>query len=159
MKRPALRRRTLLFNRDYKDLLSCFIAAEVRFLLVGGYALAFHGHVRATKDIDVWVEPTPDNGQRVWTALANFGAPLDRLSPADFADSRTVVQIGVSLRRIDIVCGATGLRFEEAWSRRQTFVLEQLEVPVLGLDDLITNKRHAARLQDLADVEALEKLR
>ncbi len=149
----------LPFNRDFKDLLSSFTGADVRFMVVGAYALAYHGHVRATKDLDVWVECSPANAARVYAALADFGAALDAVRPQDFEDPRTVFQIGVTARRIDVVCSVTGVEFGPAWKRRETLQIEELSVPVIGLEDIIQNKRSTGRLQDAADVEALERLR
>jgi hypothetical protein len=149
----------LPFNRDFKDLLSSFIGADVRFMVVGAYALAYHGHVRATKALDVWVECSPANAPRVWAALADFGAALEAVTPQDFEDPRTVLQIGVTAWRIDVVCSVTGVEFGPAWERRETLQLDELLVPVIGLADIIWNKRSTGRLQDAADVEALERLR
>jgi hypothetical protein len=149
----------LPFNPDFKDLLSSFGGADVRFMVVGAYALAFHGHVRATEDLDVWVECSPANAARVYSALADFGAALDAVTPQDFEDPRTEFQIGVSARRIDVVCSVTGVEFGPAWEHRETLQLDELLVPVIGLEDIIQNKRSTGRLQDAADVEALERLR
>lgn len=148
----------LPFNRDFQDLLSGFLAAEVRFLLVGSYALAFHGHVRATKDIDVWIETSPANAAGAFGALTAFGAALSELTPEDLQDPKTVFQIDVAPRRIDIVCSVGGLEFKDAWSTRATLRLGKLAVPVVGFDELVRNKRATGRLQDLADIEALLRL-
>jgi hypothetical protein len=102
------------FNRGFKDLLSSLLAAEVRFLLVGSYALAFHGHPRATKNMDAWLEPNRENAVRVMHALAAFGAPIHIVTPDNFADPRTVFQIGVPLRRIDLLCSIEPVAFDEA---------------------------------------------
>jgi len=149
----------LPFNSDFKDLLSSFVGADVRFMVVGAYALAYHGHVRATKDLDVWVECSPANAARVHAALADFGAALEAVTPHDFEDPRTVLQIGVTSRRIDVVCSVSGVDFAGAWERRDTLHLDELDVPVIGLEDILRNKRSTGRLQDAADVEALERLR
>ena len=128
-------------------------------MVVGAYALAYHGHVRATKDLDVWVERSPANAARVYAALADFGAALNAVTPQDFEDPRTVQQIGVTARRIDVVCSVTGVELGPAWERRETLQLDELAVPVIGLGDIIQSKRSTGRLQDAADVEALERLR
>lgn len=146
------------FNRDFRDLLSSFVGAEVRFLVVGAYALAYHGHVRATKDLDVWVDAGPANAGRVLVALEAFGAPVSDLSAKDLSNPDTVFQIGVEPRRIDIVCGVDGLKFDAAWEHRESLEIDGLSIPVLGRRDLLVNKKAVGRLQDLADVEALEKL-
>ena len=147
------------FNPDFRDLLSSFIDCKVRFLMVGGYAVAFHGHPRATKDLDVWIDPSPENAPQVLRALAAFGAPLDDLTLSDLTTSSTVFQMGVPPRRIDVICGISWGDFASAWNRREVLDLDGLQIPVIALDDLIANKRASGRLQDLADIEALLDLR
>lgn len=147
------------FNPDFRDLLSSFIEGKVRFLIVGGYAVAFHGHPRATKDLDVWIEASPENSPLALCALAAFGAPVDDLTITDLTTPSTVFQMGVPPRRINVVCGVSGRDFASAWDRREVLDLDGLQVPVISLDDLIANKRASGRLQDLADVEALLDLR
>lgn len=146
-------------NQDFRELLSEFSAANVEFLVIGAHALAAHGHVRATKDLDVWVRPSPENAIRVIEALRKFGAPLGEVSVEDFSRPGITFQIGVPPVRIDIITEATGISFESAWPRREVRVLTGLSVPVLSVEDLVANKRATGRLQDLADVEALEALR
>ena len=146
------------FNQDFRDLLSCLLAADVRFLLVGGYALAFHGHPRGTKDMDVFVEPTPENANRVMHALQAFGAPTQHVTVNDFADPHTVFQIGVPPRRIDLVCSIDGVTFDQAWPSRQVMELDDMEVPVIGLQAMLTNKESTGRLNDQADAEIIRGL-
>lgn len=143
-------------NRDYRDLLSEFSAAGVEFLVVGAHALAAYGHVRATKDLDVWLRPDPRNADRAWTALAAFGAPLEDLTREDLATPGTIFQIGVPPLRIDILTAIDGVEFEEAWGERALVELIGVAVPVLSRRHLIANKRASGRLQDLADVERLQ---
>jgi hypothetical protein len=146
------------FNPDFKDLLSSLLAADVRFLLVGSYALAFHGHPRATKDIDVWVEPTHENAARVLRALEAFGAPIQNVTADDFADPQTVFQIGVPPRRVDLLCSIEPVAFDQAWAARETLHLDDLDVPVIGLRGLLANKEASDRLQDRADAEVIRGL-
>ena len=147
------------FNPDFKDLLSSLLAADARFLVVGAFAVSFHGHPRATRDMDVWVEPTRQNADQVWRALGEFGAPLAGVTPEYFTDPRNILQLGVTDHRIDVLCGIEGVEFGPAWQARETLHLDELDVPVIGLDDLIRNKQSTGRLQDAADGEALTKLR
>lgn len=142
---------------DFRDLLAALVAANVRFLVVGAHALGVHGVPRATVDLDIWVETSPDNAQRIWAALAAFGAPLDELSVSitDFTREDLVVQFGVPPYRIDILTGLSGVTFDEAWAQRIESPLEGVRVPFIGRDDLIRNKRAAGRLKDLSDVESL----
>lgn len=145
-------------NDDFRDMLVELHDAGARFVVVGGYAVAFHGHPRATKDLDVLVLAEPDNAKRVYAALAAFGAPLDsfEVRSEDFATYDGVLQLGVPPRRIDILNRADGISFAEAVADGQTFEVEGRAIPVIGLGALLKNKRAAGREQDMADVKALE---
>ncbi|MDY0148523.1 MAG: nucleotidyltransferase [Kiritimatiellia bacterium] len=147
-----------MLNEDYKEMLQCLADEGVKFLLVGAYALAAHGYPRATMDIDLWVMPSPDNAQAVLCALRKFGAPLHGLSSADLQRDDTVFQIGVAPRRIDIITGASGLRFEETFQASSLIEIEGLQIRIPSIGDLIRNKRATGRTKDLADAEALESL-
>ena len=143
-------------NRDLIDLLAEFNAQGVEFLVVGAHALAVHGHVRATKDLDVWVRADAANAPRVFAALAAFGAPLQDLTVADLAEPGLVFQIGVPPLRVDVITAIDGVAFPEAWTDRVMLSLDGTSVPVISRHHLIENKRASGRLQDLADVERLE---
>jgi hypothetical protein len=143
-------------NQDFVDLLRAFIAADVRFLVVGAYALAIHGKPRATGDLDLWIQPTQENAARVMSALAAFGAPMEQINESDFASSGVTYQIGVAPGRIDILTDLTGLRFDDAWPARLERPFGDLTVPVIGLAEFIRNKRATGRAKDLGDIEGLE---
>jgi hypothetical protein len=142
---------------DFRDALTALIAQRVRFLVVGAHALAAHGVPRATVDLDVWVDPVPDNAHRVWRALSEFGAPLASLgiAEADFHRPEIVVQLGLPPYRIDVLTSVSGLTFDLAWADRIEAVVEDVRSPVLGLDSFVRNKRASGRKKDLADLEAL----
>jgi hypothetical protein len=140
-------------NPDFIDLLRAFIAADVRFLVVGAYALALHGRPRATGDLDVWVEATPENARRVMKALRAFGAPMQDITEADFATPGITYQMGVAPGRIDILTDLTALSFAEAWPDRIRGPFGQIEVDFIGREAFIRNKRATGRTKDLADVE------
>lgn len=143
-------------NPDFRDLLSAFNAHSVEYLVVGAYALAAHGRVRATGDLDIWVRAAPDNAARVMNALTKFGAPLHDLTLTDLSHPGIIFQIGVAPLRVDILTGIDGVTFDDAWPARvQTKVFGQ-PVAVLSVEHLILNKRAAGRAQDLADLEWLE---
>ncbi len=142
-------------NPDFVDLLRAFIGADVRFLVVGAYALAHHGRPRATGDLDVWVEPTTANAPRVVSALATFGAPMADITESDFARPGAVFQIGVPPGRIDVLTELTGLAFDEAWPGRDAGRFGDLTVDFIGRDAFIRNKRATGRAKDLGDIEGL----
>lgn len=143
-------------NQDFVDLLCAFVEHDVRFLIVGAYALALHGRPRATGDLDVWVDATPENAARVVQALGSFGAPMDQVSEADFSSPGVVFQMGVAPARIDILTALTGLTFEEAWPGRVRESLGSVEVNFIGRDAFIRNKRATGRMKDLGDIEGME---
>src|SRR4030095_14715918 len=136
-------------NPDFVDLLRAFIAADVRFLIVGAYALAHHGRPRATGDLDVWIDATPANAPRVMRALAAFGAPLHEVGEEDFARPGIVFQIGVPPGRIDILTELTGVSFDDAWVSRESGRFGELTVDFIGREAFIRNKRATGRAKDL----------
>ena len=144
-------------NQDFVDLLQAFVDHDVRFLIVGAYALALHGRPRATGDLDVWVDATPENAGRVMRALAAFGAPIDAISETDLSRPGVVFQLGVVPGRIDILTALTGLTFEEAWPGRVRHGFGPVPVDFIGRDSFIRNKRATGRAKDLGDIEGLDE--
>lgn len=144
-----------MLNQDFKDLLSTFNEHAVDYLVVGAHALAAHGHVRATKDLDVWVRPHADNAKRVMLALNKFGAPTHDVEEADFAVPGITFQIGVEPVRIDVITEIDGVEFDAAWSNRVQAEYGGVPAFILSKDDLIANKLASGRPQDVADVAAL----
>jgi hypothetical protein len=142
-------------NHDFRDLFAALNAAEVRYLLVGGYAVAYHGRPRYTKDLDVWVEASADNAPRVLAALREFGAPLSGLSAEELARPGLIFQMGLPPNRIDLLTSIDGVDFAEAWAGRDETIYGDQRVPVIGKQHLIRNKRASGRPQDLLDVESL----
>ena len=141
---------------DFKELLLAFNEHDVEYLIVGAHALAAHGHIRATKDLDLWVRPEESNAQKVLRALSDFGAPLSDLTADDLSRGETVFQIGRAPLRIDVITAIDGVRFEEAWPDRLETSFGGVPAFVISRHHLITNKKTTARLQDLADVQQLE---
>ena len=142
-------------NPDFVDLLRAFIAADVRFLIVGAYALALHGRPRATGDLDVWIDATPENAARVIRALTDFGAPMADVSEADFSRPGVTYQIGVAPGRIDILTELTGLTFDDAWPGRMRHPFGDVDVDFIGREAFIRNKRATGRAKDLGDIEGM----
>ena len=146
-------------NPDFKKLLLAFNAHNVEYLIVGAHALAAHGHVRATKDMDVWVRPEQSNAQKVLRALSEFGAPLSDLTADDLSRKETIFQIGLPPLRIVVITDIDGVEFAEAWPDRLETSFGGVPAFVISRHHLITNKKTAARLQDLADVEQLSSIK
>lgn len=146
-------------NRDFRDLLADFSAHDVRFLIVGGYAVTFHARPRFTKDLDIWIEPSPDNAAKVHAALLRFGAPLAAhgVQVADLATPGIVYQLGVPPNRIDILTAVEGLEFAGCFARRCPARFADVPVAYLARQDLIANKRKVGRPQDLLDADDLER--
>ena len=141
---------------EFIELLRAFSAADVRFLVVGAYALGLHGRPRATGDLDVWVDPTPENAPRVMQALADFGAPLHDLTAEDLSREGITYQIGIAPLRVDVLTTLTGIKFSEAWPERVRQDVGGLEADFIGRAHFITNKRATGRHKDLGDIEGLE---
>ena len=146
-----------MLNSDYKDMLQVLLDNRVKFLLVGAYAMGVHGYPRATGDIDIWVEPSAENSERVYRSMAAFGAPLHEIDEATFATPGIVFQIGVAPRRIDIITAISGVEFDDAYQQRQIVEIEDLSIPILSLGDLIRNKRATGRDKDRLDADQLDK--
>jgi hypothetical protein len=142
-------------NRDYQELLQSFVSHNVRFLIVGGYALAAHGHPRYTKDLDIWVWTDPSNAERIVKSLKGFGFDGLGLTALDFQEPDVVVQLGREPLRVDILTFATGLDFVTAYENRIMVSIGNLEVPFVSIGDLRTNKLATGRLRDIADAADL----
>lgn len=146
-------------NQDFLDLLEYLRKEEARFLVVGAHALAIHGVPRSTGDLHIWVRPDPTNAERVWRALAAFGAPLRALGLeiGDLAEKGTVFQLGVPPRRVDILTSISGVDFDAAWQGRVLQESEGRQLPFIGREDFLRNKRASGRAKDLADIALLEE--
>jgi hypothetical protein len=144
-----------MLNPDYREMLSILFEEKVDFILVGAYAMAIHGFPRATGDIDIFVSPDAKNAQRLFKALAKFGAPLRGIQAADFSKENVIFQIGVAPRRIDIITTIDAVSFESAWKDKILVQIDGLKIPVLSLDKIITNKESTGRKKDALDAETL----
>ena len=142
-------------DKDFNEFVELFVAKGVRFLVVGGYALAAHGYPRATDDFDAWVWANSENAEKIVECLAEFGFGSLNLSTDDFTTLDRVVQLGYPPYRIDIITSISGVEFENAWANRLVVDVDGMQVPFIGRDDLLTNKRATGRPKDLLDVERL----
>ena len=143
------------FTDDFKDLIRIFNELEVRYLLIGGYAVVAHGHIRNTKDLDLWVDYQGDNAQKVARALEQFGVSVDA---NEFAHPKKVLFLGVEPNRVDILTTVKGIEFEAAFSQKTSVKIDDLDILLIDKQSLILVKRATGRPQDLLDANALEHL-
>ena len=144
-----------MLNQDFKEFLQSLNNNGVRYLVIGGYAVAFHGYPRYTKDIDIWIELSSDNAERLVRALDDFGFGSLNLTSQKFLQPHKVFQLGHPPRRIDILTSPAGVVFDDCYVRRIESTIDGVLVPFLSLDDLKAAKQAAGRHQDLADLENL----
>jgi len=145
-------------QKDIREFIALLLSERVEFLLVGGYAVAYHGVPRFTEDIDFFVLISPENAQRLERVLVQFGFEGLGLAAKDFLESDQVIQLGRAPHRIDLLTGLSGLSWEEAWGSRQVIDLDGLKLSMIGKDALIKNKLATGRLQDQADVERMKRV-
>lgn len=145
---------------DFLELLSAFNAHNVKYLIVGGYAVSFHAQPRVTKDIDILILPEAENAKAVYEALASFGAPLEGISIADFSDRKKFFRIGREPMAVDVLPEIEGVEFDRAWARRVEAVIDDrrgIKAFFISKDDLVASKLASGRPQDMADVAAIRE--
>jgi predicted nucleotidyltransferase len=147
----------MFVNSDFSDLLRIFNARNVKYLVIGGYAVVQYTEPRFTKDLDVLISTDTANAEAVYEALHEFGAPLTDLTPKDFSEEGFFFQMGVPPVRVDVLMGIPGISFDECWSRRMEVDFEGLKVVFISKADLIASKRAAGRPQDLLDADMLSQ--
>ncbi len=146
----------LNLNQDFKEFIQSLNDNHVRYLVIGGYAVAFHGHPRYTKDIDIWLDSTPENAKRVVNALKQFGFGSLGLQQEDFLVSEQVIQLGYPPKRIDLLTSLEQMDFQECYQSRREVTLNGVLVNFIDLPHLRKSKQVAGRYQDLADLENLQ---
>lgn len=147
----------MLTSPDFKELLRLLAKYEVRYLIVGGYAVMRYTEPRFTKDLDLLVAVDERNARAIYAALAEFGAPLENLTPRDFAEEGYFYQMGSPPLRVDVLMSIPGVDFAKAWRSRESVTLAGEEMHFISKDDLIKAKRASGRPQDLLDLEGLER--
>ncbi len=147
----------MLTSPDFKELLRLLAAHEVRYMVVGGYAVMRYTEPRFTKDLDLLVAADPINGRAVFAALKAFGAPMVNLTEVDFAKSGFFYQMGRPPLRVDVLMDVPGVDFEGAWLRKETEMVAGVPMNFIGKADLIRSKEAAGRTQDRLDLENLRK--
>lgn len=149
----------MTLEKDFEDFVALLNKHHVEYMVVGGYALAFHGKPRHTGDLDIWIKISDDNAKRLVSVITDFGIGSLGISKEDFLKPGIITQIGYPPLRIDILNEIDGVNFVDAYSSKLTIDVDGLMVTYIGLDDLIKNKTNSGRTQDLADVTALKKLK
>jgi len=140
---------------DFKEFLNLLRAHGVRYLLIGGYAVGYHGYPRATNDLDIWIAIHPDNAGRMATALREFGFDLPEVSSDIFLQDKHIIRMGVSPMRIEITTTISGVTFDECYAERVVDTVDGVEVNLISLHHLKVNKKASGRFKDLNDLEHL----
>ena len=140
---------------DFKDFLRLLNSHGVEYLIVGGYAVGYHGYPRATADMDIWIAVGEPNAEKAAMVLREFGMPKEAVSKEMFLDRDKIIRMGVPPVRIEVITGASGVDFEECYTRREIIEIEGIPVNFISLEDLRANKRACGRYKDLEDLEHL----
>ncbi len=145
-----------MLNSDFKEFIRLLNDNQVKYLVIGGYAVAVHGHPRYTKDIDIWIEMSSENADKLLTALNQFGFGSLGLSPQDFQSPDQIIQLGYPPNRIDLITTPDGIDFKTCYTSKLEIIINDTPVQFIDLNNLKKNKKASGRLQDLADLENLE---
>ncbi|MFN0200253.1 MAG: DUF6036 family nucleotidyltransferase [Bacteroidia bacterium] len=148
-----------MINADFLDFICILNAKEVEYLIVGGYAVSFHGYPRYTGDLDIWIKVSEENAIKMMSALNDFGINVPNLSVADFlrTDEMAGIFFGREPQRIDIINVVDGINFEACYEQKEIFVYNDITIPYLNFEDLKINKLSSGRAKDKADIKELEK--
>ncbi len=145
-----------MLNQDFKEFIQLLNDNQVKYLVIGGYAVAVHGYPRYTKDIDVWIEMSLENAEKLMVALTEFGFGSLGLTTEDFQTSDQIIQLGYPPNRIDLITTPDGIDFETCYQAKIEVIIDNIPVNFIDLDNLRKNKQASGRLQDLADLENLQ---
>jgi predicted nucleotidyltransferase len=143
-------------HQDYKEFIELLNANEVEYLVIGAFALGFHGHPRFTGDIDFWVRNDLSNAEKVFKSIKEFGFPMSKLKTEDFTSDDFIFQMGFPPIRIDIITSVDGLEFDKSFKNKNEKLIEGLKINFINIEDFITNKKRVGRNKDLADLEGLD---
>jgi len=143
--------------QDFKELLQLLNSKKIEYLVIGGYAVAFHGHPRATGDLDIWIAISKDNAVKMVEALKEFGFDAPSLKDEIFLEKDKNIRMGEEPLRIEILTSIDGVEFHECYKNKKTVIIDDIEINFISLQDLKKNKKASGRLQDLADIENIEK--
>ena len=145
-----------MLNQDFKEFIQLLNENQVKYLVIGGYAVAVHGHPRYTKDIDIWIEISEENAQKLVKVLTQFGFEDLGLTSDDFQTPNQIIQLGYPPNRIDLITNPDGIDFQTCYDSKIEVILNDVPVRFINLDNLKKNKLASGRLQDLADLEKLQ---
>ena len=143
--------------QDFKEFLKLLEENEVEYLLVGGYAVGYHGYPRPTGDIDFWISNRPENAERVVSVLREFGFASQKLSASLFTQEKSIVRMGVAPFKLEVITFIDGVNFDDCYKRQIETNIDGCKVKVIGLDDLLANKNASGRPKDINDILELEK--
>ncbi len=149
----------MIQSRDFKEFIKLLNSKKVKYMIIGGYAVAYHGYPRYTGDIDFWIDNSRENARRIIAVLNDFGFDSLEIKPDDLANPDNVIQLGFPPNRIDLICGIEGIDYNNAYDNSEITEIDGEKIRFINLDDLITTKSISARKQDLADIDKLEKIR
>ena len=148
----------MIFNNDFIDFIQLLNKREVKFVLVGGFAVVIHGHFRTTKDMDIFYERSEENGKKILKTINEFGFSYLKLTLDDVMDSNGYIKLGREPVRIDLFCDLPGVTFDEVYKDAIEYQEDGLKFKVIHVNHLISNKTKVGRLQDLDDVKKLRKI-
>lgn len=145
-----------MFSQDFREFVKLLIKNKVEYLIVGGYAVSIHGYPRYTGDLDIWLNPTPENAEKILLSVNEFGFSSFRLTKEDFTKPGNVIQLGYPPLRIDLLTEIDGVTFDECYLNRKEVLIEDLMVNFIGYNDLLKNKKESGRARDIDDIENLK---
>ena len=145
-----------MFSQDFKEFIELLIKNKAEYLIVGGYAVGIHGHPRYTGDLDIWLNPTPQNAECILKSVNEFGFSSFKLSIEDFIKPGNVIQLGYPPLRIDLLTELDGVTFEECFTNRKEVIMEDIKVNFIGYNDLLKNKKESGRPRDIDDIDNLK---
>ena len=140
---------------DFKEFLKLLNEHKVKYLLIGGYAVGYHGYPRATNDIDVWIENSQDNSQNILSAIKEFGFDVPELTADLFKNNKNIIRMGKAPMRIEVIIDIDGVEFNKCYKNRITAKIDGINVDIISLPDLKSNKKASGRNKDLADLDYL----
>lgn len=146
-----------MFSKDFSEFVELLIKHEVEYLVVGGYAVGIHGHPRYTGDLDIWLNISDENAQRILTVVNEFGFSSYKLSVADFTNEGNVIQLGYPPLRIDLLNQIDGVTFSECYKNKKEVTIDNFTINFISYKDLLKNKRASNRPQDIGDLDNLQR--